>query len=141
MRCAHVTPQQLRALPARRPSLLWLLVFVVLLKAAVPLLAASSARERGLSLADVCSVYGVRTTGTEQTPDTTKRVQVEHASSEHCVLTPLLAGAVLATPTVAAVLLHARTHRRAQPPAELPSTPDASFAWLASRTHAPPLPV
>src|SRR5439155_11246275 len=62
--------QQLRALPARRSWLLWLLVLMVLLKAAVPLLAATTARERGVSLADVCSVYGVRTAALEQGSDT-----------------------------------------------------------------------
>lgn len=139
MHSDHVTLQRLRAFPARRPWLLWLLVFVVLLKAAVPLLAVSSARERGVSLAEVCSVYGVRTLADDQEPDSTK--QSEHASSQDCALTPLLGAAILAAPTLAAVELHAPAPLHFTAPAESLSPRDASLAWLASRTHAPPLSV
>jgi len=133
--------QQLRALPARRSWLLWLLVLMVLLKAAVPLLAATTARERGVSLADVCSVYGVRTAALEQGSDTSKPAQSEHAGSEHCALTPLLGTAALTSPPVAAVLLHAPAQAQVQRPAEPSARPDASLDWLAVRTHAPPLSV
>jgi hypothetical protein len=133
--------QLLRALPARRPSLVWLLALIVFLKAAVPLLAAASARERGVSLAEVCSVYGVRTVAPEQGLDTPKPAQSEHAGSEHCALTPLLGTAVHASPPVAAVRLHAPAKARLQRPAEPLAQSNASFDWLVARTHAPPLPV
>jgi len=133
--------QQLRALPARRPWLLWLLAWVLLLKAAVPLLAAASARERGVSLAEVCSVYGVRTVTLEQGSESSKPAQSEHAGSEQCALTPLLATAVLTSPPVAAVLLHAPTQAQLQRPAVPLARADASLDWLAVQTHAPPLSV
>ena len=131
----------LRTLPARRPSLLWLLALIVLLKAAVPLLAAASARERGVSLTEVCSVYGVRTVALEQGSDTSKPAQSEHAGSEHCALTPLLGMAVLASPPVAAVRLHAPAQAQLRRPGEPLARSDASLDWLVARTHAPPLPV
>lgn len=133
--------QLLRALPARRPSLLWLLVLMVFFKAAVPLLAAVSARERGVSLAEVCSVYGVRTFAPEQGLETPNPAQSEHAGSEHCALTPLLASAVLASPPVAAVRMHAPAQPQLQRPAEPLAQSDASLDWLVARTHAPPLPI
>jgi len=133
--------QLLRVLPARRPALLWLLVLMVFFKAAVPLLAAASARERGVSLAEVCSVYGVHTVAPEQGSESLKPAQSEHAVSEHCALTPLLASAVLASPPVAAVRLHAPAQAQLQRPAELVAQSDASLDWLVARTHAPPLPI
>lgn len=141
MHCDHSPIRQLRALPARRPSLLWLLAFVVLLKAAVPLLAAASAHEQAVSLAEVCSAYGVRTVALEQESDTSKPASAEHGGSEHCALMPLLGAAAIASPPLAAVQLHAPAEARAElPPAPMPR-PDASLAWLAARTHAPPLSV
>jgi hypothetical protein len=129
----------MRVLPTRRAWLLWLLMFVVLLKAAVPLLAVSSARERNVSLAEVCSVYGVRTFIGGEAFDSSRPAQSEHASSQDCVLTPLLGAGALAVPALSAVELHAPAGVPPGPLCELPSLQDASFAWLASRAHAPPL--
>ena len=133
-----ISLQRLRALAARRPSLLWLLLFVVLLKVATPLLATLSARERAVPLAEICSVYGVRTLALEEAGDASEPLAAGHASAQHCVLTPLLGAAVLAAPVVAAVLLHAPAQTRLQAPAKAPLPPDAGLAWLAGRTHAPP---
>jgi len=131
--------QPLRVLPARRPLLAWLLVFVVLLKAATPLLATLSARERAVPLAEICSVYGVRSVALEEPSGTSKPRPSEHASSEHCVLTPLLGAAMLTAPAGAAVQLHAPAQPLFQPPAaNSPLPPDAGLAWLAGRTRAPP---
>jgi len=138
MHSDHVAPW-LRPFAARRPRLVWLLVFVVLLKAAVPLLAVSSARERGVSLAEVCSVYGVRTVPDDQVSGSSKPMQSEHASSQDCALTPLLGAALLGAPPLATVELHAPTRLLLAAPVEPLSLRDASFAWLAGRTHAPPL--
>ncbi len=135
----HPIPlQRLRTLLARCPSLLWLLVFVVLLKVATPLLATLSARERAVPLAEICSVYGVRTVALEEPADASEPLTAGHASSQHCVLTPLLGAAMLAAPVVAAVQLHAPAQTRFQAPAKSPLPPDAGLAWLAGRTHAPP---
>jgi hypothetical protein len=135
----HPVPlQRLRVLTARRPLLAWLLVFVVLLKAATPLLATVSARERAVPLAEICSVYGVRSMALEEPPGTSRPDPSGHAGSEHCVLTPLLGAAMVAAPA-AAVQLHAPAQARFQPPAISPLPPDAGLAWLAGRTRAPPL--
>jgi hypothetical protein len=135
----HPVPlQPLRALPARRPLLVWLLVCVVLLKVATPLLATVSARERAVSLAEVCSVYGVRSIALKEPSDTSKPVPSGHADAGHCVLTSLLGAAVVAAPAVAAVQLHAPAPTRFQALAKSPLPPDAGLAWLAGRTHAPP---
>lgn len=135
----HLAPlQRLRALPARSPWLLGLLVFVVLLKAATPLLATLSARERAVSLAEICSVYGVRLVAIEEPADRSKQPPSGHAGSEHCVLAPLLGAALLAAPVAPMVQLHAPAQARFQVPAKPPLPPDAGLAWLAGRTHAPP---
>jgi hypothetical protein len=141
MNSDHITLERLRAFPTRRSWLLWLLVFVALLKAAVPLLVASSARERGVSLVEICSVYGVRTVADDPVSDSPAPMQSEHASSQDCALTPLLGAAVLIAPTPAAVDRHAPARLHFAAPAEPLPPRDASFAWLASRTHAPPLTV
>lgn len=139
MHSRHVTPQRLRAFLARRPRVLWPVVFVVLLKAAVPLLALWSAHERGASLAEVCSVYGVRALADDQKPNSSR--QSEHARSQDCALAPLLGAAFLAAPMRAAVGLHVPAFLHLTARAKSLSPKDASFAWLTSRTHAPPLSV
>lgn len=130
--------QRLRALTARRPWLVWLLVSMVLLKAATPLLATVSARDRAVSLGEICSVYGVRSVAAEEPSDASKPVPSGHESPGHCVLAPLLGAAVLAAPAMAAVQLHAPAQTHVQAPAKSPLPPDAGLAWLAGRTHAPP---
>jgi len=134
-------PLQLARTLRARPMLLWMLAMLVVLKAAVPLLAAASALQRGVTLAEVCSVYGVRIVVIEQGDQGSgapAHTPSEHAGGDHCALTPLMGGALPATPAVAAVLLHAPAAARTVPLADAPPLRDASRAWLAAHTHAPP---
>lgn len=64
-------------------------------------------------------------------------VALEHR--EHCALSPLLGHAIAAAPVLAPVLLHAPA-QTASPAATAPiALHDAGRAWLAQRSHAPPL--
>lgn len=123
---------------------LWLLVAMVLLKAAVPVLATLAADRQGATLVEVCSVYGVRTVVLDAAPaphDRDGPAQEGHQGGDgHCLLSTVLAGAAPA-PGLAAVHLHAPV-QSAVPhtvaPRALPSDP--SHRWLSLRLHAPPIP-
>lgn len=91
-----------------------------------------------MSLAEICSVYGVRLVAIEEPASASKQSPSGHAGSEHCVLAPLLGAALLAAPVAPMVQLHAPAQARFQVPAKPPLPPDAGLAWLAGRTHAPP---
>lgn len=117
--------------------LLWWLAGVLLLKAAVPLIAASAAHQRGVTLAEVCSVYGVRTVSAEQY-QSTPQPQAEHAGDDHCGLAPALGAVMLGDVPKSAVALHAPAAARAAPSPIFKLPPDRHLAWLLGRTHAPP---
>lgn len=130
----------LRRLPARS---LWVLVAALVLQAAVPLLAALSARAQGIVTAEVCSIYGVRTVTLDASgqPDGGPAQQESRAhDGGHCVLTPLLTAHLGAAP-LAAVFLHAPVARRVAFPVGRLAPPDATQAWVAARKHGPPLSV
>jgi hypothetical protein len=142
---AHATPlQRVRALPAR-PLLLWMLAMLLVLKAAVPLLASASAMQRGVALAEVCSVYGVRVGMPHEHADAQSDAPApkgsDHASGEHCTLTPVLGSGLLAASAIAAVLLRVPADVRTVQLVDVPPLPDASRGWLADRAHAPPFSV
>lgn len=120
----------------------WLLVALVLLKAAVPLLATAAAVRQGVALAEVCSVYGVRVVAIRATNigtnDPAPAPGVMHADGEHCTLGSLLGGpapALLATvpphPPAGGLTVAATPLR--------PLPRDASQRWLMARLHAPPV--
>jgi hypothetical protein len=113
-----------------------LLVLAVLLRAAVPGLAAAAAQARGVAVADICSVYGVRTlpANADPSPDTGP-----HAGQHlGCLLAPLLGAAPLPAlpPTLAAAEPTASPPRAAKLPTASPH--DAARRWLTLRLHAPP---
>jgi hypothetical protein len=128
----------------RRPSLptrvwAWAVAAMFLLQVAVPLLAATAASQRGVSVVEVCSAYGVRTVQLDSAPagDPSAPMSGHHAGAFDCALTPLLGGAALANPP--SVVLHAPAVALATPlatPGPLPV--DANRRWLAGRLHAPP---
>jgi|GEM_PF-1447740 len=149
---------------ARRSGWLWLLVGVLLLRAAVPLLASASALLQGVAVGEVCAVYGV-VLPAAATPAAAEHAQhaqaAEHAAhtaqahhdhhaehgsgggeharhaTEHCALTALTA-LCTATPAASAdVQAHgASTLRLAQPPQALVGDPAAR--WQAQLQHGPP---
>ncbi|HEY0956364.1 MAG TPA: hypothetical protein VGE36_16515 [Roseateles sp.] len=127
-----------RTLPRTARALwAWALVLAVLLKAAVPGLAAAAAQLRGVALADVCSVYGVRTLPADPATPT---APATHAGQHlGCALAPLLGAAPLPvlppglTPALRAACLAPPTRLRHTPPLH-----DASHRWLTLHLHAPP---
>jgi hypothetical protein len=128
------------ALRRTRTAWAWVLVLAVLLKAAVPMLAATAAQLQGAAMADVCSVYGVRSAPSPSAAPAELAAGAEsHAHSDkHCVLTPLL-GASTPLPTRVAARLTAQLAAAPERPAPLAAAPhDASQRWLAHRLHAPP---
>lgn len=127
---------------------LWVAVCALLLKAAVPLLASTAAAARGVSVAQVCHVYGVALPSaaehgehhhhaddaSQPTHDPSHPDAGRHDS--HCALSAL---AALVPPALAAAIERPTegapapvlAHRFAAPP-------DADAVWIARRKHGPP---
>jgi hypothetical protein len=130
--------QHRRHRPARSPLWSWVLALAFVLKAATPLLATAAADVRGVTLAEVCTAYGVRTVAVAPADGHGEHPAPEPHTDSQCVLSPLLHSAPLAAPA-AAVLLHAPQQARLPQHAALPlPCADASRRWLAARLHAPP---
>ena len=127
--------RRLRPATAACRAWLWAMAALLLLKAAMPLLAAWSAQDRGVALVEVCSVYGVRTLAVDGPAEPTAL----HPSADGtCALASLLGpwapaplGALLGIPVPDASVDHDR-HLPG------PTRPDASKRWLTWRLHAPP---
>ena len=128
-----------------------LAVCALLLKAAVPLLAATAAQIQGLPVAQLCSLYGVATTQASSSrhighmhhhvaadagPDSDPRPAVDHGH-DHCALTAVSA---MAVDHAAPVPLAPRDEATASS-AELGG--DCAFCdecarWVARLAHGPP---
>lgn len=122
---------------ARTARAAWVaaLVLAVLLRAAVPGLAAAAAQARGVAVADICSVYGVRTLPADEPPPDAGPHAAHHLG---CLLAPLLGAAPLpALPPTLAAIEPAASHPAptCQPTA---SPHDAARRWLTLHLHAPP---
>lgn len=116
----------------------WALSFALLLKAAVPLLAAASAQAQGRTLVEVCTVYGVATVDVGS-QDGRPELPAGGHSGGHCVLASVVALGVPAVPPTASLPRHAPVAGPALPLAvEAPAVPDADAAWAARLRHAPP---
>jgi hypothetical protein len=116
----------------------WALVFALLLKGAVPLLAAASAQVQGRTLVEVCTVYGVATVdlGAEDHDD----APIAAHAGGACVLATVVAFAV---PAAGATALMSPSSRDGGP-AVVPDAarivaPDADAAWAARLRHGPPV--
>ncbi len=115
----------------------WAVAFVLLLKAAVPMLASASAQAQGRTLVEVCTVYGVATValddaGTQGTPE-----HGQAHSGEHCTLTAVLA---LALPHALPAAVWQLSPPAQAPPRAWPvPVPDAGAAWFARLKHGPPV--
>lgn len=160
MSAAASLMHSVRRLPSRW---VWVVVALLVWKAALPWLAATVAQHHGVATAEVCSVYGIRTVslaGTTLTSSATDgaRVstsvvnvinmaeplplpegQVSHTNPDHCAL-GVLVGAVLTPSSLAEVVLHAPAQTVVslrQPQAR--RHPDAVQRWISSHTLAPPL--
>jgi hypothetical protein len=130
---------------------LWAAVCALVLKAAVPMLAAGAAQMRGVPVAEVCTVYGVALPSASQAghahhPHHHHGAQADHEdhskhsatahSGDHCALTVLAALAVpdIVPPTVAPG--HAVAAVRVADRSVV--FRDASAAWAARLQHGPP---
>lgn len=137
-----MTHAQLRRHPLRTALWLWLVVAVFLLKAATPLLALAAANARGVALAEVCSVYGVRMVAVEVAVESSPGdmpTTPHDGGQAHCVLSTVLHSVPLAT-LPAAVWLHAPAPQPvSRQVAARPAPADARQRWLAAQLHAPPL--
>jgi len=131
----------------------WAAVGLLLLKAAVPLLAAGAAHARGVPVAQVCAIYGVALAAhgahaghphdgaheghaAPAGDDDGARGDALHGSG-HCALAAL---ASLSTPDAAAPALPSA--RDAAPafvePSRAVARPDACASWAARLRHGPP---
>ena len=132
---------------------LWAIALALVLKAAVPMLAAGAAHLRGVSVAEICSIYGVAMpqkpandahqhhahhahhASTAQ-PDGDGSQAAGRHGSDHCALTALIAFTVpeAHVPTIPR-LDGSSTQRVSSRDAVIR---DASKAWVARLQHAPP---
>jgi hypothetical protein len=129
-------------------------VFVLLLKAAVPLFASTAASLQGVSVAEVCTVYGVRMVALDATqadehalgihphhhdgdggPGSGSQLDGSHGGN-HCALTALAALAPQETEPIG--LSHTGSGSAPQPADSRPSIHDAAAAWAARLWHGPP---
>lgn len=120
--------------------LLCLVCALTLFKAATPWLAAWSAQQQGLAMAEVCSVYGVRTVAADPAPaDPADHAPDRAHAADHCALGAVVWAAV-ATPALPAVWLHTPAAKRlALGEVGVLVPPDATRHWVAARKHGPPL--
>ena len=147
------TIDRMSAKPWTSRVALWAAVCVLLLKAAVPMLASAAAALQGVSVAEVCTVYGVAIPDPHaahgahagehahhhhgQGHDHSGHALAAHAG-DHCALTALAALAapdapVTDVPAPAPAVLHV-----AQAVCQR-SAPDDCALWAARLKHGPPL--
>lgn len=115
---------------------LWAFAAALLLKAAMPLLASTSAQAQGKALVEVCTVYGVALVPLDGGDPPPSDPAGGHAA-DHCVLTAL---ATLAGGDPPATAVVGAAYAPAAPPQAGPPVTrrDASAAWVALRKHGPP---
>lgn len=116
---------------------LWAAVCALLLKAAVPMLASASAQARGLTLVEVCTVYGVATVAIDESGSQPTPEHAQAHSGDHCALTALMAFAAPDAQPLAVPV----AQRGAEPTLSHPSpqAPDACATWVARLKHGPPV--
>ena len=142
------------AKPLSSRLVLWLAVFTLLLKSAVPMFAAGAAQMRGVSVAEVCPIYGVALPGAGDEHahhhghhhagvagdgaglDEHRHHHNAAAHGDHCALSAI---GVLTLPEVAGALPVLAQAAGALPtPAGFAPLRDASAAWVARLKHGPP---
>ena len=116
---------------------LWGIVFALLLKAAVPMLASTAAQWQGKPLAEVCTVYGVATVTLAAGGGEPQPGHAGKHGGDHCALSAVGGLAVLQVHVVA---WPAQTPRAGVPsrPCSRAAPPDGCAAWVAGLKHGPP---
>ena len=127
----------------RRPSpwSFWALAFALLLKAALPLLAAASAGAQQRPLAEVCSVYGVATAAAAQAGGDGAPGHGGAPATHHGDACPLLALAAFgAAPDAVPTAPPAPAALGGAPAAGAAAAhpPDAAARWAMRLKHGPP---
>lgn len=129
---------------------LWAAICALVLKSAMPFLAAGAAQARGVAIAEVCTVYGVALAGASPQQDADRgQDQLGYAghedrdthsgkshSADHCALTALAAVALpdTATPGVA----QSTSDFSEKPATTRVALRDAAALWAARLQHGPP---
>jgi hypothetical protein len=133
-------------------ALLWSVACTLMLKAAVPLLAAGAAHLQGVPVGSICGIYGVTLPGVKADPHAHHHShQGEHGEAapssdapahssgsdrNHCALTGL---AAMAVPDLAALPVRTPTPAATAPPRiACMQAGDACAAWTARMQHPPP---
>jgi hypothetical protein len=114
----------------------WAFAVALLLKAAMPLLAAGSAHAQGKALVEVCTVYGVATVALDSEPSQPGHDAAPSHAGDHCVLGGMVGFAAVdasvpVPPRSDAQPLGQRCVKRLV-------LADACAAWMARLEHAPP---
>jgi hypothetical protein len=139
MNAASSLLQRLRERRPRRHALLCAFAMLLVLQTAVPLLAALAAHVRGVSVADVCPVHGVRVAQARHQGDTPADTTSTWASSGHCALNSIAsAGLLPVLADAAALVLQVSPRVFPRPPAAFAAPINRPLSWLAARTHGPP---
>ncbi|HEY0821634.1 MAG TPA: DUF2946 family protein [Rhizobacter sp.] len=112
---------------------LWLFACALLLKAAVPLLASTSAEAQGKALVEVCTVYGVKTVALDGEPGPVH--EATHAG-DHCTLSAVMALAALQPTADVGVMPRLPQALPTRPFTS--AAPDASARWRAQLKQGPP---
>ena len=132
-------PSFFRRRPSPWPS--WALAFALLLKAALPLLAAASAGAQQRPLVEVCSVYGVATAAAAQAGGNGVPGHGEAPAAHHGDACPLLALAAFGgAPDTAPAALPPPAASGDAPAAGAAAAhpPDAAARWATRLKHGPP---
>lgn len=127
----------LRALSHRtlraRVAAAW--VLLLLLQTALPWLASQAAQARGVSLVEVCTVYGMRTVAVAASHDAAEHAPGAHESGQ-CLLQALGFGPVADVAALQALADAAAVPQTAELQTLAPH--DAAARWAALRKHGPP---
>lgn len=148
-----------RRLPTSSRLALWLLALALAMKAALPMLAAVSAGLQDRAVAEVCTVYGVKTVavalsagadaqGDDQDAATASHHDHRpspghdggspHRGAEHCALGALPASAGAPEARLAPPAAVADAGRPAASPSAAAPRPDAAARWAGLIEHGPP---
>lgn len=114
----------------------WVFALALLLKAAVPLLAAQAAQWQGKALAEVCTVYGVAMVPVDLSDSKSGQHGGAAHAGEHCALSGWVAMSSPQTPAAVPRLAHASAPPR--PEAAPVQRRDSCAAWAARLQHGPP---
>jgi outer membrane lipoprotein SlyB len=132
----HRLPALVTRSAATRTWVSAVVVALLLLQAALPWLASQAAQARGVSLVEVCTVYGVRTVALPGDSSQHAPGTAGTHTGDHCLLQALGFGpATQAVDANGARPSAAPAHQALR---DTPAAHDATARWAALRKHGPP---